>query len=700
MLVTMLWCTVLFGAPDSSASKQTMNRTLDSIRSKVMEQVVVTGTRNEVLLKNSPVRVEVVNANTVKGTGMATVGDLLKEQTGLLLQGTIRNGVQMNGLGADYTMILLDGQPMIGRVGGVLDLQRLSVGNIERIEIVKGPMSSMYGSEALAGVINIISKKPNPGIETSVFAQGITKGAQEVRVETSIATDTLKVTGFLNAKHSPAFFLDTGSASVPFASFTDGTAQLSALWSPSRHWKLKGWARGFTSISQGAFVESVLGQVAQNQGSVQQSDASASLVAEYFYGKAKLTTSGYGSIYAEKYMFDVEQGSAGRVDNLQRRNARLFSQYDLVVAETSRLTIGGELLFDDIMGSRYADSTDQDYRPFYRTGVGFLQWEGHPNDWIAYVLSGRFDANNVFGSALSPRFSLLLKPGEHLRISSSIGSGFKAPDFRQLFVSFSNRLPNANYDLIGAARIGSTLEAERALSYDVSLRYEDGHYALSEQLAVLYFAEVRAFRNNIDNLIEFFLFGELNNRAVYSYRNIASATTQGLECSMSIAFAHSSFGTLTFSGGYQYLDAFDNQVVEAIEAGTAGTISQPLTKAQYGGLWGRSAHSGTMRVQFTEKSGAFSANCRMQFVGRFGDEALDINGIVISNPARKVLDLPEEYVAGYTVVNFGVAYNFMPSFDMPFSLTAGFNNVLNVANPTRIPGLVGAQVFMSISVQL
>ena len=107
----------------------------DSLRTVESKQVVVTGTRNEVLLKDSPVRVEVIGKEKIATTAMVSLGDILKEQTGLLMTGTVRTGVQMNGLGPDYTLILIDGQPMVGRVAGVLDLDRVSVGNIERIEV-------------------------------------------------------------------------------------------------------------------------------------------------------------------------------------------------------------------------------------------------------------------------------------------------------------------------------------------------------------------------------------------------------------------------------------------------------------------------------------------------------------------------------------------------------------------------------------
>ena len=143
--------------PKIPLSKKQKKDSVSTYTSK--EQVVVTGTRNEVLLKDSPVRVEVIDKKQTVSTAMVNIGDLLREQSGMILTNNVRTGIQMMGLGADYTQILIDGQPMIGRVAGVLDLSRVSVGNVERVEVVKGPMSSLYGSEALAGVINIITKK-------------------------------------------------------------------------------------------------------------------------------------------------------------------------------------------------------------------------------------------------------------------------------------------------------------------------------------------------------------------------------------------------------------------------------------------------------------------------------------------------------------------------------------------------------------
>ncbi len=125
-----------------------------------LNEVVVTATRSERKLGNVAVPVSIVSAKNIQQAASLRLNDILNEQAGLFLTSGFGTGVQMQGLNPDYTLILINGEPLIGRTAGVLDLNRITVGNIQKIEIVKGPSSSLYGSEAMAGVINIITKQP------------------------------------------------------------------------------------------------------------------------------------------------------------------------------------------------------------------------------------------------------------------------------------------------------------------------------------------------------------------------------------------------------------------------------------------------------------------------------------------------------------------------------------------------------------
>jgi len=128
------------------------------------ESIVITGTRTKRLIKDSPVTTEVIHADEIRGLGAENVGEVLEERAGIIItQDGARGGLlsaQLQGLNDDHTLVLIDGAPLIGRIAGKLDLSRISVQNIERIEIIKGAASSLYGSEAVGGVINIITRVP------------------------------------------------------------------------------------------------------------------------------------------------------------------------------------------------------------------------------------------------------------------------------------------------------------------------------------------------------------------------------------------------------------------------------------------------------------------------------------------------------------------------------------------------------------
>jgi outer membrane receptor for ferrienterochelin and colicins len=136
-----------------SAQSRFVKDTLDASG----DSVVVTATRTERKLSNLTVPVTIINAKTIQQNGSLRLTDILKEQTGINLTSGFGAGIQLQGLNPDYTIILINGEPLVGRTAGVLDLNRIALGNIKKIEIVKGPSSSLYGSEAMAGVINIIT---------------------------------------------------------------------------------------------------------------------------------------------------------------------------------------------------------------------------------------------------------------------------------------------------------------------------------------------------------------------------------------------------------------------------------------------------------------------------------------------------------------------------------------------------------------
>ena len=125
-----------------------------------LDEIVVTGTKTERRLKNTPVITEVITRSEIEATGAENIGEALEHRVGVVVDRDAHgDGVQLQGLDSDYILILLDGEPQVGRIAGKLDLARISVENVERIEIVKGASSALFGSAAMGGVINVITRK-------------------------------------------------------------------------------------------------------------------------------------------------------------------------------------------------------------------------------------------------------------------------------------------------------------------------------------------------------------------------------------------------------------------------------------------------------------------------------------------------------------------------------------------------------------
>ncbi len=129
--------------------------------SKLLQEVVVTGTGTEHYLKDAPVQTEVISGKSLRDFAGRDIEDVLGNlSSSFTFTGSdMGSNMQLNGLKNDYILVLIDGKRLSAGVGGQTDFSRINLQNIERIEIVKGAVSSLYGSDAIGGVINFISKK-------------------------------------------------------------------------------------------------------------------------------------------------------------------------------------------------------------------------------------------------------------------------------------------------------------------------------------------------------------------------------------------------------------------------------------------------------------------------------------------------------------------------------------------------------------
>lgn len=165
---TILFSLSLFGI-SFGASAQKADTAKRNTGARQLKEVVVTGTRTQKSLQQVPIPITRITIDEIRKKGLVRMNEVLSEQTGItILDDPHGQGIQIQGFDPAYTLILIDGLPLIGRTTGIFELSRLTTDNIDRIEIVKGPTSSLYGSEAMAGVVNIITADPARGISAGV----------------------------------------------------------------------------------------------------------------------------------------------------------------------------------------------------------------------------------------------------------------------------------------------------------------------------------------------------------------------------------------------------------------------------------------------------------------------------------------------------------------------------------------------------
>jgi len=136
---------------------------VDSTQINNLDEVVLTATRTERQLSSLPLPVTLISKKKILQSGTIRLDEILSEQTGIITVADESGfeGVQIQGISSDYILILIDGLPLVGRSAGNFDLSRLTVGNIKQIEVVKGPSSSLYGSEAGGGYQYYYGKTKN-----------------------------------------------------------------------------------------------------------------------------------------------------------------------------------------------------------------------------------------------------------------------------------------------------------------------------------------------------------------------------------------------------------------------------------------------------------------------------------------------------------------------------------------------------------
>ncbi|MDT0632449.1 TonB-dependent receptor [Rubrivirga sp. S365] len=657
--------------------------------------VVVTATRTARDVEDVAVPTTVVTAEAMRQRGAVRLGDVLEDVPGLFVFDDHGGGVQVQGFDADYTLVLLDGEPVIGRTAGTLDVDRLAVAGVERVEVVEGPSSSLYGSEALAGVVNLVTALPAAGTEAgSARLRAGSYGESDLTAEAAVGRERWAVRVLADRFGSDGYDLTPEAFGPTTPSFTDWTGDVRAE------------ARlGAGRLSLGARVaaQDQAGAFALDEGGAEVGYDDAGRRVDWSVhpewtaplgGGLRLTTTLYGARYqAETRHRRQSDGALAYTDDFDQRYAKAEAQLDAAWSGRHISVVGAGATTERLAGDRYGAGG---VAPSARQGYAFAQHEWSPSRRLAVAVSARFDAHSDYAARLTPKASVLVRPAAGLRLRASVGSGFKAPAFRQLYLAFTNAA--AGYSVFGATRLAEglgRLEAEG----QVAQRFLDPaalgvleaensvavNAGLAADLAPGLTVEVGGFWNEVADLIETQPVAQkTNGQQVFGYFNLDRIYTRGLNAEVTARR-----GGVEVAASYQFLQARDHAVVDRLAAGTVfgrGTDGRDvqLSLADYGGLFGRSPHAVTARA--TAIRGRSVASLRARWRSRYGYRDLDGNGLA---------NRDDEFVSGYAVVDLTLTHR-VPLPVGRLEVQVGADNLLDVTRSTLVPSMPGRTLFASL----
>lgn len=500
-----------------------------------MDAVVVTGTLAKHKLKDTPVPTELITEQEIRDIGSSSVADILREETGFSIGTTIgqTEGASIHGMNKNHVLILVDGERITGKLDGALDLAQIPVQQIQRIEVVKGPLSSIYGSDALGGVINIITKKSQDNLHLEAGVTGGSNGRQDYtasgsRTFTNALGDGHDISLAAWGSWNRYFGIDYSNADN-FSEVPDYDRRSIAL---------KAGYKAGTSFQldlRGSYYNDEMGWLSgspltyvKDEASNKKTDVTAT--AKYFFSTESFLQ--FSTAFSENEHRLQEYARTGfrSLDNSTEEKLRTYRlQWTTVPYTNSILSLGTEYLNESIISDRIVDGS-RDYESKVLYGE---------NEWtvagMTFSLGGRYSHNNVYGSFFSPKISFMTTPIENVTLRASYGRGFREPSLKELFIFFANTV---GYVVEGEPN----LQPEKSSGLTVGLEYTPVSSV---------WLRVNMYHNNITNLIDYYIKNNTGERAILSYYNISSAVTRGIDAD--VTFAPSS--SMQLKLGYSYTDA-------------------------------------------------------------------------------------------------------------------------------------------------
>ena len=498
-----------------------------------LEETIVTGSKTEQTLQNSATLVQVITKDEIENLGAENLGQVLENYAGLVVKRDGHgDGVQMQGLDSEYVLVLTDGQPQIGRIAGKLDLARIGVENIQRVEIVKGAASALFGSQAMGGVINVITRSKNTPLQFRLKNNLRPNNVMNNRGSFQFQKELLN--GSISIDHNQAkpFDLDPEDKSTTIDGYRN--LNLSSQFGYRLNEK--------TDLSlSGEYLKQQQNGLSNADGNnwykrTGELDNYGLRISHsyYFRPTSRLISKFYHTTYQDISRTIYQPENVLRATNTTVQNLTKGEfLFETDFSPQHQLIFGFESGVEKLTSQRIQGNKKTIHNS---SGFSQFQWRFLPKTTI--VFGARLDYHTEFGQHFTPKLSTLWNLGPSLQIRASWGQGFRAPNFQNLYLDFTN--PTAGYQVLG----NPNLDPEYSNSWNLNMTFRESKN--------IYRFQSQIYRNDLTNLIEAEVIGKsAAGGSQYQYKNIASAFTAGIDTSFSIQV----FEWLNFQFGHAFLRA-------------------------------------------------------------------------------------------------------------------------------------------------
>lgn len=510
---------------------------------ELLETVVVTATRTPKLLKDVPIITRVISAEEIERADVVHIGELLEtELPGLEFSYSMNQQVSLNmqGFGGNSVLFLVDGERLAGETLDNIDYNRLNLDNVARVEIVKGAASSLYGSNAVGGVVNIITKEPSEPWSVNVNTRYSTLGEKVGSLSAGFKAG--KLSGLTNAQYVQNDSIplkNDGDYSKIYGSWNYNIKQ-QLIYKPTDNLKFTGKA-GYYFRQRDASED-----VKDNYR-----DFSGSLKAEYDFGESdKLTLSYTFDQYDKSDFLVANRRDVREYSNVQHNVRALWSHS---FGEKDNIVFGGDFMRDYLLSYQFEDGAKTQY-----TGDLFGQLDWNPTERLNFVSGLRFDYFSDRGLFhASPKLGAMYKIG-NCSLRGSYAGGFRAPTLKEMYMSFNM----ANIFMIYG---NPDLEPEESHNFSLSAEYMSRRYNLT----------VTGYYNLVDNRITTAWSEALKGQL---YTNMAPLQVAGVDLNFSAAY--------DFGLKYRISYTYTHERIEKGQPMTSSTRPHSATvKIEYGKDW-------------------------------------------------------------------------------------------------------------------